>query len=124
MAIENPDEQILESVENIGKQVGRVIKVIERKQGTAQFRELDQGIEGRDSREFKPENLICPEYLDTYTREIETLWQQVLRLNAYIYCIEHIKEFPFDLFKHNPSPFWTCVEESMFESLTMVINRI
>ena len=121
---ENPDEQILESVENIGKQVGRVIKIIERKQGTAQFRELDQGIKGRDSREFKPENLICLKYLDTYTREIETLWQQVLRLNAYIYCIKHIKESPFDLFKHNPSPFWTCVEESMFESLTMVINRI
>ncbi len=123
LAIE-PDEQILEDMENIGKQVGRVIKTIEYNQNTAQFRELEQGIEGRDSRKIKPENFICPKYLDTYTREIETLWQQVIGLNAYIYCIEHIKEFPFDLFKHNPSPFWTCVEKSMFESLSMVINRI
>ena len=123
LAIE-PDEQILESVENIGKQVGKVIKTIEYNQNTAQFRELEQGIEGRDSRKIKPENFICPKYLDTYTREIETIWQQVIGLNAYIYCIEHIKEFPFDLFKHNPSPFWTCVEKSMFESLSMVINRI
>ena len=118
-----PDEQILESVENIGKQVGEVIEVKKQK-FEAEFRELEQGIEGRDSREFQPKDVIKPEFLDTYTREIETLWQQVLRLNAYIYCMERIEEFPFDLLQHNPSPFWTLVEESMFESLTMVINRI
>ena len=120
LAIE-PDEQILDGMGNIGKQVGKAIQDI---QFETPFRNVKQMQQTVASREEQFRNSIRPEKLDDYIKWIETIWQQVLRLNSYIYCIKRITEFPFGLFKHNPSPFWTLVKESMFESLEMVINRI
>ena len=120
LAIE-PDEQILAVMEDIGKQVGKVIedKVIEvlKNRFEAQLRESDL-------KEIQPEDVIEPEFLDFYTEHIEAIWKQVVKLNSNVYCLKRIEEFPFDLFKHNPSPFWTCVVDSMFETSVMVINRI
>ena len=77
-----------------------------------------------DLKEIQPEDVIEPEFLDFYTEHIEAIWKQVVKLNSNVYCLKRIEEFPFDLFKHNPSPFWTCVVDSMFETSVMVINRI
>ncbi len=116
LAIE-PDEQILEDMENIGKQIGRVIF-------EAQFRNVKRGQQAVASTEKQLRNSIRPEKLDDYKKWIETIWKEVLRLNSYIHCIKRITEFPFGLLQHNPSPFWTLVKESMCDSLEMAINRI
>ena len=121
MAIER-DEQILESVKNIGKQVGRVMEVKKQK-FEAEFRELEQAQEVAFSREIKPK--INSEFHDSYTEDIEFLWHQVYNLNSNVYYLKRIEEFPFDLFELIIiRPFWTRVVDSMFESSIMIINKI
>ncbi len=110
LAIE-PDEQILEGMENIGKQVGEVIQ-----------NQVIADIEY--PREIQHKNFINTEWQNSYAQWIKAIRGQVVRLNAYIYCIKHIEEFPFGLFRHNPSSFWSFVVDSMVESSIMVINRI
>ena len=123
LAIE-PDEQILESVENIGKQVGKVMEVIKHIQFKDQIRKVKQMQKAVASTEELLRNSIRPEKLDDYIKWIETIWKEVLRLNSYIHCIKRITEFPFGLLQHNPSPFWTCVVDSMFESSITLIYKI
>ena len=116
MAIE-PDEQILAVMEDIGKQVGEVIF-------EAQIRNVKRMQKAVASTEELLRNSIRPEKLDDYIKWIKTIWKEVLRLNSYIHCIKHIIEFPFGLLQHKPSPFWSCVVDSMCESSVMAINRI
>ncbi len=116
LAIE-PDEQILAVMEDIGKQVGEVIF-------EAQFRNVKRMQKAVASTEELLRNSIRPEKLDDYIKWIETIWKEVSRLNSYIYCIKHIIEFPFGLLQHKPSPFWSCVVDSMCESSVMAINKI
>ena len=119
-----PNEQILAVMENIGNQVGRVIEVIKHIQVKDQIRKVKQMQKAVASTEELLRNSIRPEKLDDYIKWIETIWKEVLRLNSYIHCIKHITEFPFGLLLHKPSPFWTCVVDSMCESSVMAINRI
>ena len=123
MAIK-PNEQILAVMENIGNQVGRVIEVIKHIQFKDQIRKVKQMQKAVASTEELLRNSIRPEKLDDYIKWIETIRKEVSRLNSYIYCIKRITEFPFGLLRHNPSPFWTCVVDSMFESSVMLIYKI
>ena len=107
--------------EDIGNQVGRVIKdkVIEvlKNRFEAQLRE--SGL-----KEIQPEDVIEPEFLDFYTERIEAIWKQVVKLNSNVYCLKRIEEFPFDLFEPGKSTlFWILVKDSMFETSVMVIYR-
>ena len=121
MAIER-DEQILESVENIGKQVGKVMEVKKQK-FDADVRKLVQVREVALSREIKPK--INSEFHDSYTENMELIWHQVNKLNSNVYYLKRIEEFPFDLFELIIiRPFWTRVVDSMFESSIMIINKI
>ncbi len=121
LAIE-PDEQILEDMENIGKQIGRVVKVKEQR-FKADFRKLEQIQKEVDLRKIKPK--INSEFLESYTEDIEFLWHKVCQLNSNVYYLKRIEEFPFDLFELIIiRPFWTRVVDSMFESSIMIINKI
>ncbi len=121
LAIER-DEQILESVENIGKQVGKVMEVKKQK-FDADVRKLVQVREVALSREIKPK--INSEFHDSYTENMELIWHQVNKLNSNVYYLKRIQEFPFDLFELIIiRPFWTRVVDSMFESSIMIINKI
>ncbi len=122
LAIE-PDEQILESVENIGKQVGKVMEVKKQK-FEAEVRKLNQQLKEVASRKFQPKNLIHPEELDFHRERIEAIWEQVFRLKANVYYIKLISEFPFDLFELGKRTlFWILVKDSMIESSITLIYK-
>ena len=121
LAIE-PDEQILAVMEDIGNQVGRVIKKI---QCTAQCRNVKQMQQTVASRKFQPKNLIRPEELDFHRERIEAIWEQVFRLKANVYYIKLISEFPFYLFELGKRTlFWILVKDSMIESSITLIYKI
>ena len=124
LAIE-PDEQILEGMGNIGKQVGKVIEVIKHIQFKDQFRKLKQLQKEVASRKFQPKNLIRPEELDFHRERIEAIWEQVFRLKANVYYIKLISEFPFYLFELGKRTlFWILVKDSMIESSITLIYKI
>ena len=106
---------------NTSNKVDRVIKatIMEyiKNQFEAQHRE--SGL-----KEIKPEDVIEPEFLDSYTERIEAIWHQVVKLNSNVYCLKHIHKSPFDLFEPMRKPFWILVKDSMFESSIMIINKI
>lgn len=75
-------------------------------------------------KEIQPEDLIQPEWLDTYKKNIEVIWKQIIKLNSNRYCVKRITEFPFDLFEPIRTPFWLVVLDNMIESSIMIIYKI
>jgi len=73
---------------------------------------------------MKPEVLINSSYLETYERELEALWWQLIQLNANFFVLEKIQSFPFDLFKPILTPFWQLIYTSLFETSLMIISRL
>ncbi len=74
--------------------------------------------------EMKPDDLIRPSWLDSYEKEIEALWWQLVQLNSNVFILEKLSAFPFDLFQIIRTPFWELVRASLFETSVMIIWRL
>jgi len=78
-----------------------------------------------------PENEsdLCKKYLDedwvdAYLASLDSLWQEVLNLNSYLFILHKLSDFRFNLFGSPPDRFWNLVFVSMSESCISVFWRI
>jgi hypothetical protein len=72
------------------------------------------------------EDVIDPSWLETYKRQQKVLWEQLINLNCYIFLIEKIEAFPFDVFLplYDDRIFWRLAKNSMIETSLMIVWRI
>jgi len=76
-------------------------------------------------KEIPKEDLIEPSWLDSYNKNIEALWWQLVKLNSKIYVLDKILQFPFDLFEPiSPRNFWNLAVSSFFDSCIMILWRV
>ena len=71
-----------------------------------------------------PESLIEPNWLDSYEKEITALWWQLVRLNANLFILKKLADFPFHLLGFIRQPFWDLVRYSLSEASVMIIWRV
>jgi len=74
--------------------------------------------------EMKLEDLIDPDWLDRYKKETTALWWQLVRLNANLFILKKLADFPFQLLGFIRQPFWDLVRYSLFEASVMIIWRV
>lgn len=74
--------------------------------------------------EMDPKDLITASWLETYERNIESLWWELVHLNSSIFVLERIFSFPFDLFLPLHRPFWNLVTDALYERCVMIIWRV
>lgn len=74
--------------------------------------------------EMKFEDLIHPDWLDTYKKEITALWWQLVRLDANLFILKKLAGFPFNLFQTVAEAFWKMVYDSLFETSIMIVWRV
>jgi hypothetical protein len=74
--------------------------------------------------EMQPEDLIKPLWLDSYKKQTEAIWWQLVQLNSNVFVLEKLAEFPFDLFVYPPSPMWQLAYDALFETSVMIVWRV
>ena len=72
----------------------------------------------------QPQEVISSSWLDSYEKEIEALWWQLVQLNSSVFVLEELAAFPFDLFQPMLGPFWRLARASLFETSVMIIWRL
>lgn len=75
-------------------------------------------------REMDPKDLIEPSWFDSYEKQKNTLWWQLVLLNSQLYILERLDAFPFNLFLPSDLHFLHLVDNALFESSVMIIWRI
>lgn len=77
-------------------------------------------------REWSPEKVVEPSWLDEYNQKLDVIWWQLVRLNSNILILEEIFAFPFDLLQSEPPSrnFWNLVTDALFETSVMIIWRV
>lgn len=74
--------------------------------------------------EISPELFIEDSYLDEYKRQVEELWRELLNLNTYLFYIERLEDFRFDLFSNGgKSNFWQLIKNALLEACISTIYR-
>jgi len=73
---------------------------------------------------LKVNDIINPNWLDTYHKQIEALWLQAVEFNVNLFLLEKINNFPFHLFVNDYIWFWYFIANSLHDSCTMVAWRI
>ena len=68
--------------------------------------------------------LIKADWLPVYEERLERLWFQSVQLNATLYLLGKISEFPVELFALDQRLFWSLVAHALYESSIMTIGRI
>jgi len=73
-----------------------------------------------------PKDILEPDWLDTYERNVEVIWLQLVRLNSSILVLEKISKFPFDLLDPSPFPhlFWDLVQIGLVDSAILIMWRV
>lgn len=73
-----------------------------------------------------PKDILDPDWFDTYERNVEVIWLQLVRLNSSILLLEKISKFPFDLLDPSPFPhlFWDLVQIGLVDSAILVMWRV
>lgn len=70
--------------------------------------------------------MIEGEWLPTYEKMRNLIWQQLIELNCSIYIVERIEVFPFDLFLPMPDDrlFWQLTKNALIERSLLTLSRI
>lgn len=71
-----------------------------------------------------PKDILDPSWLDSYKKQMEAFWWQIVRLNSSMYVLERIAEFRFDVFLEQPHHFWNLVRNALVESCILIIWKI
>jgi len=69
-------------------------------------------------------DVLKPEAIHDYRAQIDLVWTQVVQLNAHLYLLEKIAEFPFDLFLPTNDLCWVLFAEALYDSSLMAISRL
>ena len=73
---------------------------------------------------MQPEQIIEPSYLPVYKQEIDILFKYLSRLNAEVFLLDKMANFPFDIFPPSEGAFWRLVGDALFETSIMIIWRV
>ncbi len=67
--------------------------------------------------------VLRPEFVPVYERELGILWRELVRLNNLLFIIRIIAKFPFHLFGGHNNHFWVLTTDSMRETCIMILCR-
>ncbi|MBA3920547.1 MAG: hypothetical protein H0X31_02090 [Nostocaceae cyanobacterium] len=73
-----------------------------------------------------PSDALEASWLDTYEKQRNVIWQQLIELNCNIFLIEKIEAFPFNLFLpiYDDRIFWHLTKNALIEKSIMIISRV
>ncbi len=72
---------------------------------------------------YKPEDILRPEWVPEYNKELHAIYDQLVMLNHNIYVLEKIINFPYRLFNAN-TRFFGIITSALFEASIMIAWRV
>ncbi len=73
---------------------------------------------------MKAEDVLDPQWIETYKAQIEAIWWQLVALNTNIFLIGKIEDFRFDLFAPQSKTYWQITKTALIEASLMIIWRV
>ncbi len=73
-----------------------------------------------------PEEVIVDEWIDTYLKELDIIWNELVNVNASFFILDRIMQFPFHLFcpgRERPT-FWQVTFASIVDSVMLSLWKI
>lgn len=79
-----------------------------------------------DIRDISPKDALNKDWVDTYKKEHEAIWWEIVRYNTNLFILNKISKFPFKTFliSFNDSNFWRNTTRALFDSNILIIWRI
>lgn len=74
--------------------------------------------------ELKPEDLLVQSWIPTYRSRIRVLQNDLARVRSMLFVLQHVAEFPFNLFGEHSGPFWSLVRRSLETSVIVGLWRV
>ncbi|HOI29743.1 MAG TPA: hypothetical protein PLZ15_08260 [Melioribacteraceae bacterium] len=74
----------------------------------------------------KPEDLLKIEYHPIYTKDIESIWWEIVKLNSTLFVLNKIVKFNFKFFGSylTKDHFWQILRQSLYESCLLSLWKI
>jgi hypothetical protein len=74
---------------------------------------------------WTPENLVRPECLEEYKRELEAVWWQLVRLNSSLFILRKLSDYPFELlFLQDDLHFWDLTIAGLSDTCIMIACKL
>jgi len=71
-----------------------------------------------------PSEVLEPSSLQAYEAGLNVIWRQLLRLNANLFVLKKLVNFPYDLVIDPQHPFFELVEVALTENSILVITKL
>lgn len=71
-----------------------------------------------------PEALIEESWLNSYTQQIELIWEPIVELNTNLFILEKILLFPFNFFEMEHTLFWKTIKTTIYEKCLLIISNL